>query len=138
MKRLTILAGVAGLTLFGVIVAMSGAGDIANAVASAGWATLLVVLARAVAIAVSGFAWSVLFPPGRGLRPQVAMLLRMVREGINQLLPVAQIGGDFVGARLATFWRCEGALAWASVVADIAVQAGTQLLFAIVGLALLV
>jgi putative membrane protein len=138
MKRLTLLAALAGLVLFTVLVAYSGAGDIVEAVRSAGWATLLVVILRAVAIAVDGIGWNVLFPPGRRLDTRVAMLLRWVREATNQLLPVAAIGGDFIGARLATFWRCEGAMAWASVIADIAVQAGTQLLFAIVGIGLLV
>ncbi|NNM71817.1 flippase-like domain-containing protein [Enterovirga aerilata] len=138
MKRLTILAAVAGLVLFGVVVAFSGAGEILQAVQSAGWGTALVVLVRAIAIAADGIGWNVLFPPGRRLESQVAMLLRWVRESINQLLPVAAVGGDFIGARLATFWRCEGAMAWASVIADIGVQAGTQLLFAVLGLGLLV
>lgn len=138
MKRLTLLAAALGLVLFTVLVAYSGAGDVAEAVRSAGWATLIVVLLRAVAIAVDGLGWNVLFPPGRRLETHVAMLIRWVREATNQLLPVAAIGGDFIGARLATFWRCEGALAWASVIADIAVQAGTQLLFAAAGIALLV
>jgi putative membrane protein len=138
MKRLTILAALAGLVLFTLVVAFSGADEILEAVRSAGWATLLVVVIRAVAIAVDGIGWNVLFPPGRRLDTGVAMLLRWIRESINQLLPVAAVGGDFIGARLATFWRCEGAMAWASVIADIAVQAGTQLLFAVFGLALLV
>lgn len=138
MKRLTLLAAAIGFVLFTVLVAYSGAADVVDAVRSAGWATLIVVLLRAVAIAVDGLGWNVLFPPGRRLETRVAVLIRWVREATNQLLPVAAIGGDFIGARLATFWRCEGALAWASVIADIAVQAGTQLLFAVVGIGLLV
>ena len=138
MKRLTVLAALAGLGLFTGLVVYSGADDILAAVRSAGWATLLVVLLRAVAIAVDGLGWNMLFPPGKRLSVGVAMLLRWIREATNQLLPVAAIGGDFIGARLATFWRCEGAMAWASVIADIAVQAGTQLLFAVLGLGLLV
>jgi putative membrane protein len=138
MKRLTVLAAIAGVSLFGVLVAFSGAQDVAGAVASAGWGAALVVLARAVAIAVDGLAWRFLFPVGRRLSVGACVLLRFVREAVNQLLPVAAVGGDFVGARLATFWRCEGSLAGASVVADIAVQAATQLVFAAIGLALLV
>ena len=38
------------------------------------------------------------------------MLLRLVREGINVLLPVASVGGDVVGGRLLTFWGATGAL----------------------------
>ena len=138
MKRLSVLAAFAGLILLSILVAFSGAGDVAEAVASAGWATVLVVLARAVAMVAAGYAWQLLFPPAERLALRAAILIRWIREAINQLLPVAQIGGDLIGARLATSWRCEGALAWASVIADIAVQAGTQLLFAALGLGLLV
>lgn len=138
MKRFTILAGIAGLTLFGILVAFSGAEDVLGAVAAAGWATLWVTLIRAVALAVDGLAWRQLFPPGRRAGLLDCVGLRFVREGVNQLLPVAAVGGDFVGARLLAFRGVEGALAGASVIADIAVAAATQLLFAVGGLALLV
>jgi putative membrane protein len=138
MKRFTILAAVAGLFLASLLIAYFGAGEVLEAVKAAGWATLLVVLARIAAIAGDGAAWRFLFP--RGLRPGIAvcMMLRGVREGINQLLPVAQVGGDFIGARLLTFWGHRGTLATASVVSDIATQAATQFTFAVLGLVLLV
>jgi putative membrane protein len=138
MKRFTILASLFGLFLVSLLIAYFGAGDVLEAVKAAGWATLLVVLARIIAIAGDGAAWRFLFP--RGARPGVAlcMMLRGVREGINQLLPVAQVGGDFIGARLLTFWGHDGTLATASVVSDIATQAATQFTFAVLGLVLLV
>lgn len=138
MKRLTLFAALAGLILFSILMAFSGAGEVFEAVASAGWiAALLIVAVRAAAIAADGVGWRSLFPPAD--RPSLAtcLLIRWIREGANQLLPVAQIGGDFIGARLVTSRRCEPALAWASVIADIAVQAGTQFVFATVGLGLL-
>ena len=138
MKRITGLAAVAGLILLAVLVAMSGADAVFGAVAEAGWATALVVAARFVAIVAVGVAWFLLFPVGNGLSVGVAILLRFVREGANQLLPVAAVGGDIIGARLATFWRVDGATAGASVVADVALQAATQLVYAVAGLLLLV
>jgi len=60
--------------------------------------------------------------------------LRFVREAVNVLLPVAQVGGDVVGARLLTGYAVPGALAAASVIVDILVQAAAQFLFAAVGL----
>ena len=56
-------------------------------------------------------------PPGQGPAAAVCVLLRFIREAVNQLLPVGQVGGDVVGARLATFWRVDGALASAATVA---------------------
>src|SRR3954451_1969410 len=138
MKRLTILAFLFGLFLASLLIAYSGAGDVLDAIADAGWATLAVVLARALAVAVDGFAWRFLFPVA--VRPPnwLCVFLRWIREAVNQLLPVAQVGGDLIGARLLTSWGTEGAFAGAGVVADLAVQATTQFPFAGLGLVLLV
>ena len=61
-----------------------------------------------------------------------------MRESINSLLPVAQVGGEFIGARLLTFWGVPGGSAGASVVVDLFVQTATQFVFTLVGLACLI
>jgi putative membrane protein len=53
------------------------------------------------------------------------------------LLPVASVGGDVLGARLLTFWGVPGALAAASVLADMLFQVATLALFAALGAFLL-
>ncbi len=65
------------------------------------------------------------------------VLLRWVREAIDVLLPVASIGGGLVAARMLTFWGVSGAIAIASVIADLFLQAVAQVLFALVGVSLL-
>lgn len=137
MKRFAFLSGLVGLTLFGLLVAYSGFDDVAGAVASAGWATALVVAARAVAILAAALAWRFLFPVGLSVSAGVAVVVRFIREAVNNLLPVGQVGGDLVGARLLTFSKLDGALAGAVTIADVAVQAATQILFALVGVAIL-
>jgi putative membrane protein len=62
----------------------------------------------------------------------------MVRVGANTLRPRAHIGGVVSAARLLTFWNIPGPLAAATVIVDVLAQAGTQFLFALVGLALLI
>lgn len=138
MTRATILLAVAGLILLSILATFSGAGEVLDAVLASGWAAFFIVLARGVAIAFDGIAWRYLLPAAQRVSVPVSVLLRGIREGVNQLLPVAQVGGDFVGARLARLWRLEGALAGASVIVDVAIQAGTQLAFALTGLAILV
>jgi putative membrane protein len=64
--------------------------------------------------------------------------LRFVREATNVLLPLAQVGGDLIGASLLTLYAVPGALAAASVIVDVLIQAATQFLFAIVGLLALI
>ena len=116
----------------------SGLGAVGQAVSSVGWGILLVVLARAVALAVAGVGWWLLFPSK--MRPQLrtCVLLRFVREATNVLLPLAQVGGDLIGAGLLTLYAVPGALAAASVIVDVLIQAATQFLFAIFGLLALI
>lgn len=138
MKRLTATALLIGVALATALVTSYGAGEVAAAFAGVGWATALVVGARTLAVGIAGLGWFALF--GRDERPslRVCVLLRFVREGANNLLPTAQIGGDVIGGRLLTFFRVEPALAGASVVVDVLVQAATQLAFALTGLVVLV
>ena len=137
MKRLTTLASIAGLcTVVGLFMS-SGLEDVSAAVVSAGWGAALVVLARIVAVAWAGLGWHIVFPAGT-VRIADCVSLRFVREGINTLLPVATVGGDFIGARLLSKRGVPGALAGASMFVDLMTQALTQLLFTVVGLVLLV
>lgn len=53
------------------------------------------------------------------------------------MLPVAQVGGEVVGARLLIFRGMKPAIAGASVIVDLTLEAATQLLFTLIGLALL-
>ena len=138
MKRLTTLALIAGLCTAVGLFLSSGLHDVAAAVVSAGWGMLAVVVARFAAVAWAGLGWFVVFPSKE--RPSLAdcVTLRFVREGINTLLPVAAVGGDFIGARLLAKRGTSGGLAGASMFVDLMTQAVTQLLFTIGGLALLV
>ena len=137
MKRLTTLALIVGLcTVVGLFLS-SGLEDVAAAVVSAGWGALIVVLARAVAVAWAGFGWFVIFPAAPRPSLLACINLRYIREGINTLLPVATVGGDFVGARLLTRRGVSGGLAGASMFVDLMTQALTQLLFTVAGLGLL-
>ena len=92
MKRLTTLALIVGLcTVVGLFLS-SGPEDVAAAVISAGWGALIVVAARVFAVGWAGLGWFVIFP--KIDRPSLwdCVALRFVREGINTLLPVAQVG----------------------------------------------
>ncbi|ACS41394.1 conserved hypothetical protein; putative membrane protein precursor [Methylorubrum extorquens AM1] len=115
----------------------SGVSDVTAAVVSAGWGTLAVVLARFAAVAWAGLGWYAVFPRGAGPTLRDCISLRFVREGINTLLPVAQVGGDLIGARLLTRSGTPGGMAGASMFVDLMTQAVTQLVFTIAGLLLL-
>ena len=138
LRRLPLAGTLVGLGLAAWLVATNDLAAVAAAFGKIGFLGLAgVVLARVAAILVCGLAWARLLD---GLVPAPAgacLTLRFVREGINVLLPVASVGGDVLGARLLTFWAVPGALAAASVLADMLFQVGTLALFAGLGAGLL-
>ena len=138
LKQAGVIAWFVGIAVFIVAIAWSGIGAVALAVASVGWGALLVVMTRVATVSIAGAGWWMLFPASAHLRIGTAIHVRIVREATNALLPLAQIGGDFIGARLLTLRGIPGPLAAASVIVDVLLQAATQFLFAVVGLATLV
>jgi hypothetical protein len=132
-----LIAWLTGIAAVSAVTIWSGLEAVAHAVASVGWGIALVVIVRAVTVSVAGVGWWLLFPAKT--RPQLGtcVIVRFIREAANVLLPMAQVGGDLIGAGLLTLYAVPGALAAASVIVDILVQAATQLAFAIIGLIVL-
>jgi putative membrane protein len=138
VKQAGVVAWLIGIAVLIGLTIWSGLDAVGHTVASVGWGIVLVVMTRAVTISVAGAGWWLLFPSK--MRPQLrtCALLRFIREAANVLLPLAQIGGDLIGAGLLTFRGVRGPLAAASVIVDVLIQAATQFLFAILGLLVLV
>lgn len=133
-----LVAWLTGIAAVSAVAIWSGLEAVAHAVASVGWGIALVVVVRAVAVSVAGIGWWLIFPSKMRPQPGTCVILRFIREAANVLLPMAQVGGDLIGAGLLTLYAVPGALAAASVIVDILIQAATQLLFAIAGLIVLV
>jgi len=138
MKRLSILSAVVGLAIIAAAIIAANPATVAAAIGQSRWATAAVIALRVIAVGSAGLTWWLLFPAHPRPRARVCALLRYIREGTNALLPLAQIGGDVIGARLLTFWKIPGPLAAATVIVDVLAQAGTQFLFALVGFALVI
>lgn len=137
MTRLGPLLALAGLALAVVLLAQQDLSGIADLLATAGFGLVLAALAHIPAMALNAHAWRVLLP--RRSRPSLAAMTANVwiRESVNGLLPVARIGGEVAGYRLL---RAEGvavAPAAASLMVDMAISILSQLVFALLGLALL-
>ncbi len=138
LRRLPLAGTVLGVGLALWLVATNDLGAVADAFGRIGFPGLAaVVLVRALIALLCAIAWQRILdrlsPAGLG----AFVVLRFVRDGINVLLPVASVGGDVVGGRLLTFWGVCGPLAAASILADLLLQIGTQVLFALLGAGLL-
>jgi len=127
--------GVGSLGLTGLL-AYYGITQIGLAVVGAGWGLLGVMLVHAIQLSLTGSAWRALLPSPSQSRI-VFLRLRWIREAINNLLPVAQIGGEGVGARLLARQGVPLGLAGASATVDLTVEVITQILFTLVGIGLL-
>ena len=133
MRGVAVLAAFCGIALLAGLTVYYGFDAVVNAVASSRWATVLVVAARAAALAGAGVAWWALLPGRRG-GPSAFVLLRFVREGINSFFPLAVIGGDVIGARLLARFGIVTNMAVASVLVDIFVQVVSLFCFVLAGL----
>jgi len=65
------------------------------------------------------------------------LIMRWITESVNNLLPVAQIGGEIVRARLLTKHGIHGATASSTVLGDFTIGLFAQALFTLVGALLL-
>jgi hypothetical protein len=74
-------------------------------------------------------------PPRERLRTY--LVLRWIREAVNNLLPLAQIGGEVVAWRLLRQRGARLPNAIAGTVADLTLEMVTQALFTLVGVVLL-
>lgn len=137
MKRWFVLTAGLGLALTVAIIAYQGFGAVAEAFAAVGFGLGVVVMLRAVALAGAGLGWWIVFPAEARTPPYTCVWVRFIREAINTLLPVAQIGGEIAGVRVMTLFGIAGGLAGATILVDILLQAGTLLLFTIVGIGVL-
>lgn len=136
MKRSAILAVVIGLILAVTLIATNDFARILDALRQAGWGIALVVLLHLPQTFASAIGWQELLDR----RAPVSRLyvLRWIRESVNALLPVAQIGGDLVRARLLARRGPPLALSLASSMVDLSVEGATQAIFTILCVALLI
>ncbi len=138
MKLLTLIGGTVGAGLAIWLLARYGFGHVLALLEQAGWGILLVMGFHLVQMLFSALAWRTIAGP-TAPQPSLAdfVLLRWVREGVNSLLPVAQVGGEFVVVRLLGRRGVPLADAAAGTVSDLTIEMLTQILFTITGLALL-
>ncbi len=130
------VALLAGAALFAGLLAVRGVDDVLAAFATAGWGLALVAMLYAGALVVAGLAWASLFRPPPPRLPGV-LVLRWIAFSVNQLLPVAQLGGEVLRARLLAHRGVDAPTAGASVVVDMTLGLASQALFTLAGVALL-
>lgn len=135
-RRVALLLAIVGLALGGVLLATHDLSGILAALAAAGWGVLLVVALHLPQTVLSGIAFGVLI--GReGRRLDVMWLMRWIRESVNTLLPVAQVGGDVVRVRLLAGRDLPLKTGIAASLVDVTAEMAAQIAFTLLGVAAL-
>ncbi|HEX6965196.1 MAG TPA: lysylphosphatidylglycerol synthase domain-containing protein [Gemmatimonadaceae bacterium] len=131
------IVGGLGLALAIALVVRAGIPGIRQLLDVAGWRLLWLAPIHIAPLALDATGWRRLL---RGVRAPGRIYLTwaaVVREAVSGLLPVARVGGEVVGARLLIRRGVAGTIAGASVIVELTLTMGAQLLFAGMGLVLL-
>jgi putative membrane protein len=123
--------------MLAALIGAFGARGIGVLVANAGWGLPLVVALHVPQTIFSALGWRSLIDDPR--RPSAWRLIgfRWIREAVNALLPVAQVGGDIVRARLLALRGVKLGPAAASCTVDLTLEMASQIVFSLLGVALL-
>ncbi len=137
--KLTIYIGLlAGLALFTALIAYEGIGQAGSILMTAGWGLVIVILFHLIPMAADSIGWCTLLR--RTHRPpfHIFFRVRWIGESINTLLPVAQVGGELIKARLLTHHKVPTSQASASVVVSLTLMVFAQIVFTLLGLSVLI
>ena len=136
MKRLQWAALPVGVAILIGLVLHEGARDVLQTLRSAGFVLLWLVPLHALPLLLDAYAWHLLL--ARRARLVFLWWVAAVREAVSRLLPVASVGGEIVGIRLAR-WRVDDASGvTASVIVEVLITMAVQYAFAALGLVLIV
>lgn len=124
-----LLLGAAGVVL---LLLWSGFGAALHAAAAALPILPLTTAVQAGQLFLSALAWWLLLD--RAVRPGTAFRLRVVREGVDSLLPVAQVGGEILSVGLLARRGVPIALAGAATALDLLVEGATLPVVILLGL----
>jgi putative membrane protein len=141
MRHLAYLGLIGGLALLTALVVAEGWSDILAAFERAGWALLLLVPARLVTLALDSWAWRILLDPcdpARAAGQLFLLWVASVREAVNRLLPVAGVGGEVVGVRLACLRIADTTAVTATVIVEVLLTIAAIYLFCGIGVVLMV
>jgi putative membrane protein len=130
-----------GTTLCLVLVLREGLGPILVLLAAAGWRLLWLVPLHALPLLLDVLGWRTLLRAA-GVAPALRspgrlFVIAAVREAVNRLLPVANVGGEIVGIRMLCRNGGDAPAIAASVVAEVLLTIISQLLFAAAGVLIL-
>jgi putative membrane protein len=137
MKYLSGIGLVFGLVILTALIIWQGLVEILHLLFSSGWLLLLIPLAWIPNIYPTTESWRLLFEPERKPPMFLSLMAMWLGRAVNNLLPVATLGGEIVKARILILNGTGASDAMASVLVDKTVQAIALILWGLIGIVLL-
>jgi putative membrane protein len=135
MRILTVIAGLAGLAVIGALVGYFGAGSVVRSLRAIGWDGFTVIcLVHLAVISLEGLAWRLLV---MGKPAWIFLWGRLIRDAGAEVLPLSQMGGCVLGARVVALAGVPGTLAAASTLVDLTLEFLAKIAYMGIGLVLL-
>lgn len=138
MKLAIAITALAGLLAAILLIGYHGFIAVSDLLLTVGWGMVVISLFHLLPVTLSSLAWQRVLRNTWSKSLLVFFWARSVREAVGSLLPVMQVGGELVGARILTFHGAKAGIAGASVVVDLTLESITQFFFTLLGLLLLV
>ncbi len=137
MKLAVAFSALFGLAVVTLLIGYLGFGTVGQAFLSAGWGMVVISCYHVLSLGCAAMAWRAVVQRTWPAPFLLYLWARWIRESVNGLMPVGQVGGDIVGARLLAIRGAGAAVAGASAVVDKTVEVFSQFVFSLFGVALL-
>lgn len=137
MKRLPIIGLFTGLLLLLVLLSWQGLQPVFARLLDGGWSLLWLSVVWLPGLLINGIGWWYVFPSDARPAWGPIMMATWLGHAVNNLLPVASVGGEIARARLLQLWRYDGIEATASVIVDKTTQAVALMFWGLIGVGLL-
>ncbi|NKB37588.1 MAG: hypothetical protein GKR93_10525 [Gammaproteobacteria bacterium] len=137
MKFITHIGLLIGLLLLIALLIWQGALDVVRLIFTSGWSLLWLPLVWLPSFLPATEGWRVLLRSRKQPTFRHAIMAMWMGRAVNNLLPVASIGGEIAKARLISLWGISGIDAAASVMVDKVVQAISVVIWGLTGVCIL-
>ncbi|HEY5703526.1 MAG TPA: flippase-like domain-containing protein [Gammaproteobacteria bacterium] len=137
MRFLPYLGLICGLLLLGGLLIWQGLMDVITLLLDTGWILLVLPLVWLPNALFAAESWRLLFSNEHRPTFRHAGFAMWLGRSVNNLLPVASLGGEVVKARMLILWDNTPDEAMASVLVDKTVQTITVIIWGLIGIALL-
>ena len=138
MIRLASILGLVGLVIATAVIAWSGYHEVLKALDQAGWGILWTSLFHIVPMIACVLGWQALLPGKVKASKLFFLYVLWIRASVNNLMPVARIGGEIISVRVMMKHGIRKSPAIASTVVEITLSVIAQFVFVLAGIALFV